>query len=347
MNRGRDIFREPASEFHLVKFGANHHALACLLWHPAGDAVTLAEIVKAFMGRYHELTCGEKPAFSNYPMSVSTGNKRAMRTYKTSLRDYWTTSVQTAIPFRKCSVPAGSGAPGDFTEHYTKRLFTTKETEDLVTRAGKIRVSFVDFLLAAVSLTVDQWNRARSMKTSVVSAALTVNLQGRSENYDDPNNDSVIYFRFDHQQRQDSKAFPRHIFRFRMRKFREGADIKYSKGLAKLNNFLNKFPFHIRQKAYLKILQKHQTSFALGFIGVLWPESNGNRISGDSYLKTAGDLEMIEAYGMAYRIVSSTPLYLTAYFFRKKLNLILSASAWKFTKQEAQEFLDLVVTPCF
>ena len=117
-----------------------------------------------------------------------------------------------------------------------------------------------------------------------------------------------------------------------MQKFREGADLKYSKGLAKINNFLRNFPFKIRQKAYLKILQRHQTSFALGFMGVLWPESRGSRISGDSYLKSVGDLEIIEAYGMAYRIVSNTPLYLTAYFFRKRLNLILSAAAWKFTK---------------
>ncbi len=78
-------------------------------------------------------------------------------------------------------------------------------------------------------------------------------------------------------------------------------------------------------------------------MGVLWPESLGRKISGDSYLKSVGGLDVIEAYGMAYRIVSRTPLYLTAYFFRKRLNLILSAATWQFTKEEAQAFLDLVV----
>jgi hypothetical protein len=128
-----------------------------------------------------------------------------------------------------------------------------------------------------------------------------------------------------------------------LKKFRDGTDLKYSKGLAKINRFLRIFPFKIRQKAYLQILRRHQTSFAVGFMGVLWPESHGRRISGDSYLRSVGGLDVIEAYGMAYRIVSSTPLYLTAYFFRKRLNLILSAAAWQFTKEEAQAFLDLIV----
>jgi hypothetical protein len=46
---------------------------------------------------------------------------------------------------------------------------------------------------------------------------------------------------------------------------------------------------------------------------------------------------------MAYRIVSRTPLYLAVYFFRKKLNLMLSAAAWKFKNEEAEAFLDLVI----
>jgi hypothetical protein len=120
-------------------------------------------------------------------------------------------------------------------------------------------------------------------------------------------------------------------------------DIKYFKGMTKLNNFLRLLPFKLRQKAYLEILERHQTSFALGFMGVLWPESNGRRISGDSYLTSAGSLNIVEAHAVAYRIVSRTPLYLAVYFFRKKLNLMLSAAAWKFTNEEAEAFMDLVI----
>lgn len=342
LNRERDVFREPASEFHLLRFDENRHSLACIMWHPAGDAVRLAEIVKALMARYHELVVREKAVFSNFPMFVSTGSKRFVRNQKTRLTDYRKTFHQAIIPYTRCSIPNGNGVPGDFREHYVKRLFPVNETGDVVSKATKIRVPFVDYLLAVVCIAVDRWNAIRKAESSMLSAALTVNMQGRFRDQEGPNNDSVLYFQFSQEQRKDPKTLARMVYRFRMRKFREAADLKYSKGLAKLNSFLRIFPFNTRQKAYLKILQRHQTSFALGFMGVLWPESHGRRISGDSYLRSVGGLDVTEAYGMAYRIVSSTPLYLTAYFFRKRLNLILSAAAWQFTKEEAQAFLDMI-----
>ncbi|MDA8408323.1 MAG: hypothetical protein M0T73_15890 [Deltaproteobacteria bacterium] len=342
LDRERDIFQESAAEFHLLSFDKNRHILACVLWHPAGDAITFAEIVKAFMSMYHELVTGQDCVFSNHPMSVSTGSKRFIHSHKTNLADYSKTFREAIIPYSCCSVPRGNGVPGDFREHYIKRLLSEAETQRLVSNTAKMRATFVDYLLSTVCLSVDRWNDARKTESSMISAALTVNMQGRNRDQEGPNNDSVLYFRFSREQRKDPKILARTVYRARIRKFREGADLKYSKGLAKVNNLLRNFPFSIRQKAYVKILQKHQTSFALGFIGVLWPESLGRNISGDSYLKQVGGLGVIEAHGIAYRIVSRTPLYLTAYFFRKRLNLILSASAWLFTKDEAQEFLDLI-----
>lgn len=339
----RDLFEEPPIEFHLVKLEQNHHLLACIMAHVAGDAITLAEIVKEFMAKYHELVMGDKPTFSYNTVSVSTGQKRAVRKKNTLFPDYWKTLRQALIPYAKPSLPVGVGISGNSGEHYIKRLFSVEETEGIVSNAGKNRVPFVDYLMAGVTLGIDRWNAARNVTSAMVSAALTVNMQGRFIEGDGLNNDSVLYFEFSQEQRRNAEKLPLLVYRLRTKQFRDQMDLKYSKGMAKLNNFLNIFPFKIRQQAYLKILQRHQTSFALGFMGVLWPESDGRRISGDSYLTSAGGLNITEAHAMAYRIVSGTPLYLSAYFFRKRLNLILSAAAWKFTRDEAQAFLDLVV----
>jgi hypothetical protein len=343
LTRDRNLLEEPAIEFHLIKLDQDHHLLACIMGHVAADAITLAEIVKEFMAKYHKLVIGERPAFSCHAVSVSTSRKRAVRKKKTILIDYWRTLRQAMVPYAGCSLPVGTGIPGDLGEHYIKRLFSAEETEDIVSKAIKIRVPFVDYLMASVSLAVDRWNEIRKTASSTLSAALTVNMQGRFQDRDGPNNDSVLYFQFSQNQRKDPKTLARLVYRLRIKQFREQMDLKYSKGMAKLNNFLSIFPFKIRQKAYLQILQRHQTSFALGFMGVLWPASDGRRISGDSYLTSAGGLNITEAHGIAYRIVSNTPLYLTAYFFRKRLNLILSAATWQFTREEAQAFLDLVV----
>ncbi len=343
LTRERNPFEEPASEFHLLRFGEDRHVLALILGHRAADAVTLAEIVKVFMSNYHELVTGETSIFSGYPSVTSTAYKRKSLKKRTFLRDYWETLAQAMIPYKRCAVPRGQGCPGQPGEHYVKRLLSEDKTNSIAMDCARMRVPFVDYLMAGMALAIDRWNDARNKESSTLSAALTVNMQGRFSGADGPNNDSVLYFQFSRNQRSGLKKLARHVCRSRIRLFRDQMDIKYFKGMTKLNNFLRLFPFKLRQKAYLEILERHQTSFALGFMGVLWPESDSRRISADSYLTSAGSLNIVEAHAMAYRIVSRTPLYLAVYFFRKKLNLMLSAAAWKFTNEEAEAFLDLVI----
>jgi hypothetical protein len=344
LTRERNPFEEPASEFHLLRFGGgDRHILALILGHRAADAITLAEIVKVFMSNYHELVTGETSIFSGYPSVASTAYKRKIRKKNSSMRDYWDTFGQAMIPYQRCAIPEGNGVLNQPGEHYVKRLLSEDRTNSIAMDCARMRVPFVDYLMAGMALAIDRWNDARNKESSTLSAALTVNMQGRFSGADGPNNDSVLYFQFSRDQRSSLKKLARHVGRSRIRLFRDQMDIKYFKGMTKLNNFLRLLPFKLRQKAYLEILERHQTSFALGFMGVLWPESNGRRISGDSYLTSAGSLNIVEAHAMAYRIVSRTPLYLAVYFFRKKLNLMLSAAAWKFTNEEAKAFMDLVI----
>ena len=204
-------------------------------------------------------------------------------------------------------------------------------------------ISVVDYLLACAVQAVERWNSSRGVGSSTITAALTVNMNGRFQKIGGVNNDSVLYFPSGPEQIADLSRLGKWIARSRMRQFRRHMDVKYATGMEKLNNFLRVLPFAARRQMYVRLLQRHQTSFALGFLGVLWPETNGRTMTGESYLTSAGGLEITEVHGMAYKIFSRTPLYLSAYFFRKRLNIVLSAAAWNFTKEESQDFLGLVV----
>lgn len=341
--RKRDFFSQPACEIHLLRLAEDRHLLACILEHRASDAITLAEIVKVFMANYHESVTGEKSIFYDYPSVASTAAKRRIARKQTVLRDYSDTFAQAMIPYKRCALPHGHGNPDQRCEHYVKCLPSVDRTNSILMNCSRTRAPFVDFLMAGVALAIDRWNNARNVKSSRITGAMTVNIQGRFIGDDGPNNDSVLYFELEPEQRNGFRKLARTIYHSRTRLFRDHMDIKYFKGMKKINNVLRLFPFRSRQRAYLEMLERHQTSFALGFMGVLWPENSGRKISNDSFLTSAGGLNIVEAHGMAYRIVSRTPLYLAAYFFRKRLNLILSAAAWLFTEEEAQSFLDLVV----
>lgn len=343
LNRERNLFKDPLIEFHLVKLHPNRHLMACVMNHVAADAITLAEIVREFIQHYHELVTGEKSPFTGLITPSSIAGKRSARKKKTVPADYWRTFKQAIIPYQRCSLPFGSGIAMSNQEHYVKRLLTSEETRSIMTRSVKSRVPFVDYLMASIIVAIDAWNHAHKTGSGKITAALTVNMQGRFQELDCPNNDSVLYFGFESADRQDVQSLARLIYRQRGKQYREQMDLKYSRGLAKMNKLLSILPFESRKKAMARILLRHQTSFALGFLGVLWPETSSGRLSSNSYLTTTGGLEIVEAHGVAVKIVSSTPLYLTAYFFRKRLNLILSAQAWKFTKKESENFLDLSV----
>lgn len=343
LNRDRNMLREPPCEVHVIKLDGHRHVLAAVMSHVAADAMTLVEIVKELMITYHEAVTGSRPALPVFQLPASTSGKRAVRRRTTVWRDYWDTCRHAFIPYSRCSVPVGSRSLNDPGEHHVKRVLPCDESREIAERAAGMSISVVDYLLACAVQAVERWNSSRGVASSTITAALTVNMNGRFQKIGGVNNDSVLYFPCGPEQMADLSRLGKWIARSRMRQFRRHMDVKYATGMEKLNNFLRVLPFAARRQMYVRLLQRHQTSFALGFLGVLWPETNGRTMTGESYLTSAGGLEITEVHGMAYKIFSRTPLYLSAYFFRKRLNIVLSAAAWNFTKEESQDFLGLVV----
>jgi hypothetical protein len=344
LDKKRDLFAEPPCEVYLLKLAPDHHILAAVISHVAGDAITFAEISKHAMINYHEIVTGDTTASASCSPAASTVRKREIRKRKTTWRDYWRTFSYAMIPYAvRCSLPAGSGLPVDRREHHVKQLLSQEDSERVVAESLKSSVSTVDYLLAAVTAAIDRWNKGRHLGAGIVTAALTVNMQGRFKDMDSPNNDSVLYFSLDPAQRKNPGVLARLILLARISLFRRQMDRKYSKAIAKLNNFFRVLPFGPRQRLFVQILRRHQTSFALGFLGNLWPIVNDRKRTADSCLTSAGDISITEVHGIAYKLVSRTPLYLTAYFFRNRLNLILSAAGWLFTREEAEAFMDMVV----
>jgi len=344
LEREWNLFAEAASEVHLVKLAPDHHMLALVASHVAADAMTFAEVAKEWMIRYHERVTGRKPTLSYSPLAASSVRKRTIRKRKTVCKDYWTTFRQALMPYRvKCALPKGSNILTDPGEHHVEKSLTPDESEGVVSESLKRKVSLVDYLMASTGVAIDQWNKARNIEPAIITAALTVNMEGRFKDVNGPNKDSALYFRFGPEERKDHEQLARRILLARIGQFRDQMDLKYSKAIAKLNSLFRIFPFEVRQRIFSQILQRHQTSFALTFMGVVWPLANGRKITSDSYLTQAGDLNIADVFAIPYKLVSRTPLYLSAYFFRKRLHVILSAAPWQFTREEAEAFLGLII----
>lgn len=80
---------------------------------------------------------------------------------------------------------------------------------------------------------------------------------------------------------------------------------------------------------------------AITLLGVVWPEMKNGKPTLDSYPTFVGETQVSEVYGTGYKPMTSTPLLLIVYSFLKKLNLILAVSGSLFTREEAEDFMDL------
>jgi len=311
--------------------------------HAAADAITLLRLVKEMAGHYHALVKGEVLGIDDAQRAASVELKRPLRRRTSAWSDYAATCKHALVPFSSTTLPQGTGWINDHTEHHVKRILSKEETREVFNTASGMRIFVVDYLLACGFQTIKLWNQSLGVVSSSVAAALTVNLNGRVNSPSCGNNDSVLYFRWQSEPRTDLAKLGKTILRSRVRQFREGMDFKYARGMEKLNNALRVLPYPLKGRLYRSVLQKHQTSFALGYFGVLWPRADGDAGTGESYLQSMGDMEITEVHGLAYKIFSRTPLYLSAYIFREQLNVVLSAAGWLFTSSESAAFMKLLV----
>lgn len=341
MREDRNIFRQPPFEVHVLRKQPDLNTLATVVSHVGADAITLLALMKELALKYHQLVTGEDLGIRELDRAASTAFKRSRRRNSSGWKDYLTTCKHAFVPFSGTSVPRGSGSMTYGGEHHIKSILTRDETLQVFRRASKLRIFVVDYLLACGLVAVRQWNRTVGVESSKITAALTVNLNGRTKSNPIGNNDSVLYFQWYPEELKNIGGLGKTILRSRLKQFRDQLDIKYVRGMEKMNNALRVFPYTLRSRLYRGFLQKHQTSFALGYLGVLWPMPEGDLPLRESYLRSVGALEIEEVHGFAYRIFSRTPAYLSAYIFREQLNIVLSAAGWLFTPSESGDFMGL------
>ncbi len=198
-------------------------------------------------------------------------------------------------------------------------------------------------LVACANRAVDEWNEDRDIPPGVLTTSMSVNMKSRYRNLDDGNSSALLFFRSRPRDREDTSAYVRSIALARIKQFRNQMDFRFVQNISRMTSALRAFPFRIRRRVVNHLANKHQLSIAVTVLGVIWPTVKNGKPTADSCLTRAADLAIREIHGLGYKLLSNTHLLLIVYAYRNRLNLVLSASASVFTRQEAQEFMDLMM----
>jgi hypothetical protein len=153
----------------------------------------------------------------------------------------------------------------------------------------------------------------------------------------------LIEFTSNPEDRVDQERLTKAITRSRIRQFRKQLDLRFFINVARMNNAFRILPFRLRRKLVHFIMERRQYSVGVTVLGVLNPELKNGRPTGDSITASCGDVEITEIHGLGYKLLSSTRLVIIAYRYGEFLNIIMATSACHFTREEAEDFLDLVI----
>ena len=348
LDRDWDLFNELPAEFHFVRVSPERHILAPVIHHVAADAGIAAELGRECLLNYHRIVTGTEPQLVGETPGISTSAKRRVRTR----RSWWkglasdARGVVSAL-FEHPTLPVGSSSPDDQREHHVKRVFSVEDTA-MIARLSRVKAgALVDLLAVCANLAVDQWNQARNEPPGMLTTTVSVNMRGRYREIRAANNSGQLFFRSMPEERADPAAFARSLAMQRISQFRRQMDFKFFQDVSRLTKAVSVLPFHLRRRLVHFLMERHQFSVAMTVLGVIWPAFKNGKPTSDTSLTRVGDLTIEEVHGIGYKLLSATRLLFIVYTFRNRLNLVLAASGNLFTRQEADQFMDLVLVNLF
>ncbi len=192
-------------------------------------------------------------------------------------------------------------------------------------------------------MATDQWNNASNVPPGILTTSMSVNMRGRFRGFEGGNTSGLIFFKSTPEERKDLRTYARSIAVRRIRHFRNQMDFTFFRNVSRMTGSLNLFPFKTRQKIVHYVMNTHQFSAAVTFLGVVWPISKNGKPSMDSSPTEFGGASIEEIHGIGYKLLSNTKILLIVYIFRNRLNLMLAASASLFTLEEAESFMDFIL----
>ncbi len=343
LDRDWDLFQEHGGRVHIARISEDKHVLVTVVHHSAGDAATTTEFAKAILVRYENII-GKPRDRSKETEALSTMRKRRARVKKRKIRDAVADFILGVTPlFIRPTLPVGSGDPRDERQFHIKRLCSKEDTERIMAQQSKRGAPLTDILVCSADLAIDQWNEARNIPPGSLATTMTVNMRGRFEGFDNPNNSGMIFFRSQPEERKDPVKFARSVALTRISYFRKHQDLRFFINVSNMNDNFRIMPFHMRRRVVHFFMQRHQFSITTTLLGVILPEFKKGRPTGRSIPPEFGDVTLTEIHGMGYKLLSRTHLVLMVYLYQDRLNLVLDATACHFTRQEAEEFMDLIL----
>lgn len=351
-----DPFRNGKAEFHHVQVDEKQHVLYVTLNHFMADPWILSRFGREFLVNFSTALTGDKPAWVSQAHITSVLKKERVNHYRkrrleragprTPNRGKELRFALRAVGMLlldKPGIVTGRGSKTATIDHHVRRSFSREETEKLATVSSTLGVSLTDRMVWASNLAIDKWNAMHNTKPQTINTFVSTLMRGREATADTPSNVSAIFLRSTPQHRKDPGAFLTWAKTTRRRKLLEKEDLILRKIASIVYRVLRIIPPKIAAKFMRPLVRKRIFSLSIANVGIVWPELDGAKLTGGSYLVKAGEVEVTELHAFAQGMACFSTMLLICHIFRNRLHVLLNASPSLYSKDEIETIADLIV----
>jgi len=195
--------------------------------------------------------------------------------------------------------------------YFHQMVFSKDETRAAKSKAKSLGLTFNDLFLLEYSKAVDRY---LDYPLALHKIGVVVNTRTRMKGHKArANHASAISVILTPEARKDDKTLARELAAQRKHKLDIGQDVFNIVMLRNLTRALRLMPFDNRKKFFKNLMRGRTRSFGCSSLGVLWPEIKDGKLTGDTFLRQAGGLEILGPngflsvpWGLGYSTVTHT-----------------------------------------
>lgn len=339
-----DLLRTVPTEFHIIRLPDGRSSLLTLVHHAAADGWTLASFYRELMAHYHKIVTGSDPEWAHDYNPASGVKNRMVELKRTRLSDAVFFVKKSLSPYiTRPTLPKGSGKSQEVGVHYVKSVLTPEQTHRVAKNVSRRGSPFIDGLIGGMASAVDKWNGSLNLKKlGNIVIVVTAQMRGRFGETEVASNSSSLIVKLHPGERTNPELFSRSVSERRQQELDSLSDVRAWLAGCSLADAVRRLPLLARQQIVHFVCQMPLIPILIAPFGMMWPEIKAGRLTGDSYLKQAGGLNLTEFHAIPYKLGYRCPLILAGYTFRKRLNLGIIASASHFTRAETERFVALL-----
>ena len=331
-------------KFILFCLPQDHHFIVMKLHHVATDGGGVYNFLREIFRLYHYAVKNDEPdwggvagmhAMAGKVVPVSPPKKWEMVKFAFAESRKFPRSKLAQF---QSSPEAKSGRT--MVRHTIDDPLLQKALRDRVRKDGG---TLTDLVVASSKLAIEQWNTERDAPADIMYHGIAVNQrlrQDASQTQGQGNPMSAVMIPSSKSERKDPESLLRYVIEQRKIKMSLGHDI----ALAKLSHvFLRAsriFPMSLRYRI-LRLIFDMPISHFITNLGVIWPRIVDGKITGETAIRTFGDLELLEMYS-SVGSTKNNPQGMIMRTFLGKLYLDAIYGKWGVREQDAKDFSRLI-----